>query len=1134
MANKVRSFSKTRCRDGFDYQTLEARQLLACDHVGDLGGGILVDDGAEGPGYIMYSDESVQNRFGLLEINADHFVAVRISGNQWQFNNNNAWVNFEPVDSDRLITEVDFSGDSVSNSVSFPIVNGILSSSRFAIGVSSQFLGREVESDLWFNANRFNGLPNIGEFEILGTCFDKNADVVVADEVGLQLEQINYGLLTYETVHQGFPSVATYDSMGRPLLSWRVEILPVIGYSDLYNQFNLDEPWNSPHNILLIDQMPAIFANSNVSAVGMTTYQALVGPGTLFDSVESPVQIRDIRDGTDNTLSIVEADADRAVFWTQPKDLEFVVDDPLNGLGQNGTASFRAITVSGLPLEFAGDTTGSAFSSLAQIADGGVVDMSNFRQQLDAEERLRRVGLAALNYQSAFGKYPQHAIYDSAGTNPLLSWRVAILPFIGHQNLYDQFHLDESWDSPHNLSLLPLIPLIFSEPAATDGFTTILATSGEGTIFELVNSSFGKNSISDGVSKTTLAVRANIDQAVEWTRPVDWVFNPEDPTRGLGSSEFEPNQRPESRGFYAVFADSTVRFISNQITDANFSAMVQRDDHVVVDFDDAPIEIRQDRNLHQLGIAARNFESVYGRFPFHATYTSDGSQSLLSWRVQLLPFLDEQVLYDQFNHDEPWDSPHNLALLDDMPEVFKSSSLGDGLTTFQALNGINTVFPITSELEVTFGRISDPLDQTILFAQTSPDSAVEWTRPLDIEFDANNPRSGLDGATESGFFVALVDGSVVFINDSVPDSDVAALAERNDGITISGTIKRAPGDVELVRNSSIQLSRINWAALDYQFANGAFPNHAIYSEASTDGVPLLSWRVSLLPFLGYGDLYDEFHLDEAWDSPHNITLLTRMPDVFAHPSIGGFKTLIQAVTTPRSVDNDGLPQSVFPVHFESSISLADVTDGHANTISFVEANFDQAVEWTRPVDLFYDESNTDSDPRDGFGESYFSWGNFASTVDGTARFLRRCLPASVARSLILANDGNVEPFANADQCPSGYRSDPVDSLGGFGNVFVNPNGFRVDSTDGRFGVLGNEFANFESQSRWYLQDLMGRVSKVDSNLGLIVNSQLPPRGQHAFADDFRTLDSVLNQFEEIDALFEDCCELDIQLNVFPL
>ncbi len=75
-------------------------------------------------------------------------------------------------------------------------------------------------------------------------------------------------------------------------------------------------------------------------------------------------------------------------------------------------------------------------------------------------------------------------------------------------------------------------------------------------------------------------------------------------------------------------------------------------------------------NLKKLALAIHNYADVHqGLLPLAATVGKDG-KALLSWRVELLPYLGENELYNQFKRDEPWDSPHNRQLLSKMPAVF--------------------------------------------------------------------------------------------------------------------------------------------------------------------------------------------------------------------------------------------------------------------------------------------------------------------------------------------------------------------------------------------------------------------------------------------------------------------------------
>ena len=125
---------------------------------------------------------------------------------------------------------------------------------------------------------------------------------------------------------------AIRDKEGKPLLSWRVAILPLLGEEALYKQFKLDEPWDSPRNKPLVEKMPAVFApfGTGENPPGSTYFQVLVGPGTLFDG-SARVDLRAVPDGSDATLLLVESA--EAVLWTKPSDLAYDPKGPLPKLG---------------------------------------------------------------------------------------------------------------------------------------------------------------------------------------------------------------------------------------------------------------------------------------------------------------------------------------------------------------------------------------------------------------------------------------------------------------------------------------------------------------------------------------------------------------------------------------------------------------------------------------------------------------------------------------------------------------------------------------------------------------------------------------------------------------------------------
>ena len=141
-----------------------------------------------------------------------------------------------------------------------------------------------------------------------------------------------------------FPAAASYDDEGKPLLSWRVHILPYIEQNALYNQFHLDEPWDSEHNRKLISIMPSLYIDPDpalrkLPTKGLTTFVVPVGEGTMFDGPQG-VTFKDIMDGTSNTIMFVEVVPERAVVWTKPEDWEVDFDDPFAGVQRDDGEDF--------------------------------------------------------------------------------------------------------------------------------------------------------------------------------------------------------------------------------------------------------------------------------------------------------------------------------------------------------------------------------------------------------------------------------------------------------------------------------------------------------------------------------------------------------------------------------------------------------------------------------------------------------------------------------------------------------------------------------------------------------------------------------------------------------------------------
>jgi hypothetical protein len=146
------------------------------------------------------------------------------------------------------------------------------------------------------------------------------------------LRQLALGMLNYQAANNGrFPSSAICDKTGKPLLSWRVAILPYIEQEHLYKQFKLDEPWDGPNNKRLLSQMPLVYRvpSEGTQASDTTHYQVFVGNGAAFDKTRGST-IRDFTDGMSNTILIVEAPT-LPVPWTKPDDIDFNPNKPIKG-----------------------------------------------------------------------------------------------------------------------------------------------------------------------------------------------------------------------------------------------------------------------------------------------------------------------------------------------------------------------------------------------------------------------------------------------------------------------------------------------------------------------------------------------------------------------------------------------------------------------------------------------------------------------------------------------------------------------------------------------------------------------------------------------------------------------------------
>jgi hypothetical protein len=151
----------------------------------------------------------------------------------------------------------------------------------------------------------------------------KAQEAAAASQSSNHLKQIGLAMHNYNDTMGNLPPAAACDKTGKPLLSWRVLILPYVEEGELFKQFKLDEPWDSAHNKKLLARMPKVYSIPGLTKPGGTDthYRVFVGNGAGFDWVRGMRLPADFADGTSNTLLCVTAAT--AVPWTKPDELEF-------------------------------------------------------------------------------------------------------------------------------------------------------------------------------------------------------------------------------------------------------------------------------------------------------------------------------------------------------------------------------------------------------------------------------------------------------------------------------------------------------------------------------------------------------------------------------------------------------------------------------------------------------------------------------------------------------------------------------------------------------------------------------------------------------------------------------------------
>jgi Protein of unknown function (DUF1559) len=185
---------------------------------------------------------------------------------------------------------------------------------------------------------------------------------------------------------------------------------------------------------------------------------------------------------------------------------------------------------------------------------------------------------------------------------------------------------------------------------------------------------------------------------------------------------------------------------------------------------------KSSNNLKQIALAFHSFHDTNGVLP--ANQMSKDKKPLLSWRVQILPYIEHDELYKQFKLDEPWDSTHNKKLIDKIPGIYAPirGKAEKGMTFYQVFGGKHGLFPPGAPFGLA--TIPDGTSNTFLVAEAG--KPVIWTKPDDMEFDGKTVPA-LGGMLDGKFHAAMADGSVQRFRKNVEPDTLKMWIDPADG-----------------------------------------------------------------------------------------------------------------------------------------------------------------------------------------------------------------------------------------------------------------------------------------------------------------------------------------------------------------
>lgn len=690
-------------------------------------------------------------------------------------------------------------------------------------------------------------------------------------EARQKMMQIMLALHNYADQHGMFnPDTKVsqnYASNGQPHLSWRVHILPQLGQAELYGQFKLDEPWDSPHNKKLLAKMPDLFRTPGDPADTTTTrFRAFESkletsysqPRTMLSITPGrrATRLRDVTDGLSNTVMLVETAPEKATPWTKPDGLPLLSDNPTKAFGPIGPEGILAAFGDGAVKILRPDISPDVWSNLLNFADGQrtpddislplplpkfiprtngplhlayikspyVTGIVVIRPKAMAETAQATTILTKLNqggiipslksmreldkviiWLDGLDSYfllqfaaptARETVIKKFGLNPEIVWehdqrtwlvapKELAKEFIASDDKpLESVRMWEGMDLNHQVALrYVMLPSVADSVLMKSVFESLhirglsLVRLYEGTL-DLSGEAILEVKLGTTTSDLGTLIKDQIQQRLKTSTTSK--ISPEIKT--LAKSLTQDLTLTQTSHPFDTSNKKTMLVLKLKNTTHYANAVTFFDSHILQPAMKASVvakrENKKTNNMKQIGLAFLNFHDSYGHFPPNEDMLVNG-KPLLSWRVYLLPFLDQYDLYKKFQLNEPWDSPHNKKLLDQMPDIYKTKGVDQpGKTSIMTFSGKGT--PFSGGPGIRIREIKDGLSNTILCVEAGPDKAVPWTQPIDLPFDPKNPKKALGQLEKDHFLVLKMDGAAISVPTNISAEKLRKMIRHND------------------------------------------------------------------------------------------------------------------------------------------------------------------------------------------------------------------------------------------------------------------------------------------------------------------------------------------------------------------